>query len=362
MASTKSTLLFPDAPSNAPDLVGDTDPPADIYAEAERLTIEAHKLLAAREQAVYEAHHEGTRLEVRLRRGDESVTATDLAGSEQAVRRAELLVQHAKNVVLTAERTGPFRPAVALAVLSSIATGLDVERENVTLVDDAASTGTAPLTVTVREVERATRPRDLGGRIKGTAEVVFWRTERHQRADWSALQAVLDSAGHHAMVASRATRRGPDGLIGDIALIDATEGVWPEVITMPKNLPSGGWCLNSFARAVLAQAQRSVPDRVDLTAGTPTGRRTVTGNKVATVVELTFTGKGARDYTSGKDHPVGGVGAVLAAAPTDLIGRSFDDLGTLVKVEALPMGESGKERWSEVHHKVRCTFTAELQR
>ncbi len=161
---------------------------------------------------------------------------------------------------------------------------------------------------------------------------------------------------------TRATRTGAGELLADVALIDASDGVWPEVLTVDATADlNRQWYPKALAHAALAAASRAMPpnaDHVTTHMNGTTATRTARDGKVTTKVTTTLIAEGGRDHSNGGNLHVGGVGAALAAAPETLKGRAFEGLGRLTSVttERLP---DTKATFNEVRHRFTATFAAE---
>ena len=203
MASSTKTRIREVDPADDNDSGGrikQTDPAGgDIYAE-----VREELAAARREQARW--HNKSldnsthSHLLGRLRRGDLTVTASDLATAAHGAEFAKAVADYYRSEVTRIESAGPFEPTMAEVIAEFAGQVLGVPA---TVVDAIPHEGESVEPVAYVRQAAFTVPDYATGTVAcEELEVVFRRSALHRRANW-ALEAALVSARVDAQVASR---------------------------------------------------------------------------------------------------------------------------------------------------------------
>ena len=327
----------------------------DRYTAAEAEVAEAAANVERAEQAGYDATMLEGQLVGKLNRGDESVTAMDLAASRVAEERARYLFNAAKMALQRAERKGPFRPTTAAAIAHIVAKALDSE---VRVVDAIELPEVAPLEpyVLLRQTKRTESPK--AGAVAGTVDVAYVRGPKHASAIWKRI-ADVGSGGHQRIEAFGRASRTQGKVVADLAEIEVTLA-FEEVPALERDLAESlgksdhrnSWDLQSVAgdiayRAPLPPKVSAKGDKVRVIGST------IRDGEVLTIVEgvlvATISGRGYEDY------------ALTLRALTSAIettkGLAYAGLGRCVEAE---VGGGGAAKADERDLDFRLTFRARV--
>lgn len=202
MASSTKTRIREVDPADGNDggRIKQTDPAGgDIYAEVREELAAARREQARWHNKSLDSSH--ARLLGRLRRGDLTVTASDLATAAHEAEFAKAVADYHRSEITRIESTGPFEPTMAEVIAEFAGQVLGVPA---TVVDAIPQEGESVEPVAYVRQAAFTVPDYATGTVAcKELEVVFRRSALHRRANWDALEAALVSARVDAQVASR---------------------------------------------------------------------------------------------------------------------------------------------------------------
>lgn len=321
-------------------------------------------------QAVEDAEAATGRALARLRQGDASVTAADLAAEPFMVRRAEALLDFAHKAWRREQKVGPIRPTVARLLAPYVEKALRVEVE---VVDELTRASTAPATPTGYLKQGIRAVREGGGMLScELVELAVVRDARFKSTDFGKLQGELDAAGFRVELRDRGTTGGGEveTATAELKVLAIAPAVMPLTATDPSDwearAPFGAIC-TALAEGVgtvdLGSPGLVTDDKprgpsgrvaaVRATHDTVKAERKVTGQKVDTTVTAIVDAKRMGDASVSHAQVQG----IIRSTAEAMVGQPFAHLGHVEKATATvtdPAGPGG------IAMKVSLTFAGEL--
>lgn len=307
---------------------GTTIKATDRYAEAEEKVKDAWAMASRAESAITSAEQTATHLRMRLRQGDDTVTAADLAAAAFAKERAELLAQAAKRNAQVVERKALVRPDLAellAPTISQALSGLEV-----VVVDEfPAFPQDTPLvpTIYVRQTKRS-QHNAVEGFVSGALEVAYERGKLHARPFWDDLTDALSADGHSAGEAYSRASDSEGDVVRDLAEVDVRRA-FPKVPAIQPAANVTGWTANGFAAAMAGVASKTVHG-INTVQENVGAHRQVKGQTVTTTVTGTLAAVSGKGFVHGANDLIRALKAGMDAAE----GRAFMGLGRCQSVEA----------------------------
>lgn len=302
----------------------------DRYLATDRKIAEAEAEVRRFQRELVAANNLENTLRARLQRGDETVTAAELAAAAMVTvgdgtahsaveTRAKHLLTGAQNRLRLAQRTGPFRPTVATPVaeaLSKVLGGVPVE-----VVDTIPTDPGTGRVVYVRQANRG-EDGDYDGALKNVeVEVRMVRDDAHKPLDGAVVDKAVESMRGRLLAgsvsSSESKGRGVDRVTVKAAFFVPR---FPVLTRAPQAEVLG---------KVIAGDGAGVPGAV-YGGAELTSRSAREGDRLVTAVTGTISIKAAKGYAAISTRAT----AALLAIADDMVGVGVPELGSIEKIEA----------------------------
>lgn len=301
----------------------------DHYLATDQKIAEAEAEVRRFQRELVAANNLENTLRARLQRGDETVTAAELAAAAMVVTgdntahsavetRAKHLLMGAQNRLSLAKRTGPFRPTLAAPVAEALGKVLGVSVE---VVDTIPTDPGGGRVVYVRQMNRGEADQYDGSLTGVDCEVRMVRDDAHKPLDERVVAKAIDSMRGRLLAgsvsSSESNGRGMDKVIVKAAFFVPR---FPVLTRAPQAEVLG---------KVIAGDGAEVPGAVYGSAEL-TSRSVKDGDRLVTTVTGTVSIKAAKGYAAISTRAT----AALLARAEDMIGVGVPGLGGIEKIEA----------------------------
>ena len=323
----------------------------DRYAAAEAIVAEAKAKHDRAEANISKAISEGDALRNRLRNGDESVTAVDLAAAQYGEERATLLMYAAKAAWQRADRNQLVRPIVAngLAAFFADIFGEDVAVEVVDALPALPEKAPAEPILYVRQTKRTQHDRE-SGIVSAELEMAYVRRDLFAKADWEKVERKAEDEGFQIEIHSRGTSDKGKVRMDRAAVI--VHRAFPEDMTLTGQTPNYRYAI-PFIGAIGNEGTSGRPGTS--VAVTEPGHVSIKTNAKGGRVEHEITVR--IEVHAGKRGKLDGAFKSMTQALNAQVGRPFAGLGHCTSVEVLD-GRGVQDSYQSMTAK--ATFTAKV--